>query len=573
MIHQAHPSWFRMRSLIAMLTFSTLILSACREKKDQAKFDNELRSLDLIRGDIALCGSEDGGFGTVSFSVSCSENVRANFNLATSLLHSFEYEDAEKVFAKVIDEDPECVMAYWGAAMCNFHPLWAAPNENDLKKGSKIIALGRSLIQDKSSRESDWLEAIATIYDQWDQLDHHTRLQKFEDATEKIYKKYPNDNEAAIFYALALRASADPKDKSFQKQKKAGAILNEIFLKEPNHPGIAHYIIHTFDYPELAELALPAARKYASIAAASAHAQHMPSHIFTRLGLWEESIQSNLQSVSAAQCYAQNKGLTGHWDEELHGLDYLTYAYLQQGNDEKAKAQIDYLKTIQIVFPENFKVAYSFAAMPTRYALERKDWTAASLLELSPSTFPWDKFPWEKANINFGKVLGYVHTHQLNKAITEINELQTFYEKLTAAKENRKAAFVNIQIKASAAWIKFAEGQHAEAAKLMAEAADMEDATEKEAVTPGEVIPARELLGDLYMEMNVPPKALEAYEADLVRHPNRFNGLFGAGMAAEKSGDVDKATHYYRQLLSVAGTYGGERQEVKHAKSFVEKNS
>jgi tetratricopeptide (TPR) repeat protein len=547
------------------------ILLSCTGKKNQRQFESELKSLDLTRGDIALCGSENGQFGTVAFSLSCSEKIRPNFNLATALLHSFEYTEAEKIFAKVIDEDPKCVMAYWGAAMCNFHPLWEIPSQADLQKGSRIIALARSLIEDKSARESDYLEAIATIYDQWEKFDHRTRVLKFENACEKIFVKYPEDSEAAIFYSLALRTAAEPTDKTFSKQKKAGEILNAIFAKEPNHPGIAHYIIHTFDYPELAELALPAARKYASIAAASAHAQHMPSHIFTRLGLWDEAVQSNTKSVSAAQCYAQNMGMKGHWDEELHGMDYLIYAFLQEADDNKAKEQIDYLKTIKDVFPQNFKVAYSFAAMPARYVLERKDWTEAYQLELSPSNFPWEKFPWEKANVSFGRLLGAVHSNKLIIAKSELKQLQLIHAKLNESKENYKANQVLIQIEISEGWIKLYEGHKADALTLMHAAADMEDSTEKHPVTPGEVIPARELLGDMYLEMGEPAKAFEAYQANLKRHPNRFNGLYGAGLSAEKSGNIKEAIRYYNQLL--ANTPNGNRPELMLVKSFLRKNS
>jgi len=559
-------------SKIAHIILIPCIILACDGKKNQEQIETELQSISLSRGDIALCGSESGQFGTVEFSLSCAEKVRLNFNLATALLHSFEYTDAEKVFAKVIDEDPECVMAYWGVAMCNFHPLWAPPSQTDLQKGSSIITLARSL-ESKSTRESDYLEAIATIYDQWDKLDHHARALKFEKASEKIYEKYPDDNEAAIFYALALRATASPSDKSFQNQKKAGEILNKIFEKEPDHPGIAHYIIHTYDYPELARLALPAARKYASIAAASAHAQHMPSHIFTRLGLWDESIQSNINSISAAQCYAQNMGIKGHWDEELHGLDYLLYAYLQEAKDDKAMEQIEYLKTISEVFPINFKEAYAFAAMPTRFALERKDWAEAVQLELKPANFPWEKFPWEKANVNFGRLLGAVHLRKLADAKNELKQLQLIHDKLNEAKDSYRANLLLIQIKTSEGWIKFAEGQKADALSLMSSAADMEDSTEKEPVTPGEVIPARELLGDMYLEMGEPAKALEAYEADLKRHPNRFNGLYGAGRAAEKSGNTKKALQYYKQLVAFTSSSDHKRPQREEVELFLRNNN
>lgn len=564
-----------MKNLIRFLQ-PALILSiflSCAENKNQDRFKSDLQALDLNRGDIALCGSEKGQFGTVAFGLACSEKVRTNFNLATALLHSFEYSEAEKVFAKVIDEDPECVMAYWGVAMSNFHPLWAQPSDAELQKGEKVIALGRSMIEDTSTRESDYLEAIAAIYDDWENQDHKTRILKFEKASEEVYKKYTDDNEAAIFYALALRASADPTDKTFVNQKKAGEILESILAREPNHPGVTHYIIHNYDYPELAELALPAARKYASIAAASAHAQHMPSHIFIRLGLWDESIQSNKNSISAAQCYAQNMNIKGHWDEELHGLDYLIYAYLQKADDENASEQVKYFNTIHEVFPKNFKDAYSFASIPTRYALERKNWKEAAQLKLGPEDFPWDKFLWEKANVNFGKALGAVHINKLDDARHELKELKSIHTQLIESKELRKANFVLIQIKASEGWIKFAEGKLEEAITLMRNAADMEDATEKDPVTPGEVIPARELLGDLYFELEQYANALAAYEADLKRHSNRFNGLYGAGRSAEKLKDAKKATEYYSQLMAICNSASNIRAELASAKSYLKKNS
>ncbi len=544
-----------------------VLLLSCSGKKSQEQFQRDLQSINLNRGEIALCGSGNDQFGTVNMGLSCSDKVRENFNLATALLHSFEYAEAEKVFARVIDADPQCLMAYWGVAMCNFHPLWSPPTPSDLEKGSKTIALARTL-ENISDRESDYLEAIAAIYDQWDQLDYRTRTLKFEKASEKIYQRYPEDKEAAIFYALALRATADPTDKSFRNQKKAGEILNSILAGEPNHPGITHYIIHTYDYPELAELALPAARKYASIAAASAHAQHMPSHIFTRLGLWDESIHSNITSISAAQCYAQNMGIKGHWDEELHGMDYLVYAYLQQGSDDEAKKQLDYLLTINEVFPHGFKDLYSIAAIPTRYAVERKDWVAATQLELNPN-FPWENFYWEKANVHFGRLLGAVHTKKPEIARQELQNLSDIYTKLNERKEGYKANQVLIQIKASEGWIQFAQGDKRAALQPMIEAADLEDSTEKDPVTPGEVIPARELLGDMYLEMGEPSKALEAYKLDLKRHPNRFNGLYGAALAAEKLQDNKNAVMYYRKLMSMTHSQGKKRPQLQAAELFV----
>ncbi|WP_276372251.1 hypothetical protein [Chryseolinea sp. H1M3-3] len=512
---------------------SILLISSCQEKRDQTQLRSELKSLNLLSGDIALCGAEQAKFGKVDFGQSCAQKVQANFNLATALLHSFEYAEAEKVFAKVIDEDPECLMAYWGVAMSNFHPLWAPPTKDELEKGSKSISVARSL-GGGDNRESEYLEAAATLYDDWSNVSHASRLQKFEKAAEKIYQKYPADTEAAIFYALALRAASDPTDKTFVKQRKAGEILNSIFASQPDHPGIAHYLIHIYDYPELAEMGLPAARKYASIASSSAHALHMPSHIFTRLGLWEESAQSNINSMTAAKCYAENAGMQGHWDEEIHGLDYLVYAYLQEGKYDKAKEQLDYLQSMQVVFPFNNKVAYTMAAAPTRYALERKDWPAVLALELKPHDFPWKNYPWERSLIFFGKLLGAVHLHRNEDAIAALDSLKANHAMLVENKKTYEANQVQIQIKASEAWLAFSRGDRDEAIRLMTEAADMEDATEKHPVTPGEVVPARELLGDLYMELKDYRNALEAYEADLERHAGRLNAVNGIKQATAK---------------------------------------
>jgi tetratricopeptide (TPR) repeat protein len=557
--------------LSSYFSFVAIILICCQTKKDQSELQRELKSIDFMRGEIALCGSEEARLGKVEFGLSCLETVRANFNLATALLHSFEYPEAEKIFVKVIDEDPECLMAYWGVAMSNFHPLWAQPTKEELEKGSKTLKVARSL-ESKSKKESDYLEAVATMYDDWDKLDHKTRLAKFERAAGKIYQQYPDDKEAAIFYALALRAASDPADKTFTKQRKAGEILNAMFPDEPDHPGIAHYLIHTYDYPELAEKGLPAARKYASVAATSAHALHMPSHIFTRLGLWDESINSNLNSMSAAKCYAENSGIKGHWDEEIHGLDYLVYAYLQQGRDEMAKQQLQYLLSMDLVFPLNNKVAYTFSSVPTRYALERKNWKEAALLKLEYEEFPWDDYPWERSIVSFGRVLGAVHTNKIEDAEKELAQLQANYATLVEKRKAYEATQVQVQCKAAEGWIKFSRGHKEEAIKLMTEAAAMEDATDKHPVTPGEVLPARELLGDLYFEMGEFRRALEAYEADLKRHPGRFNGLYGAGMAAHKSGNKEKATSYFEQLITTAQLSDSKRPELITAQSFLKQN-
>jgi tetratricopeptide (TPR) repeat protein len=548
------------------LFLSPILLTLCQTKPATDQLRVEVNAINLSRGDIALCGSEQ--FGQVEFSLACEEAVRADFNLATSLLHSFEYTEAEKVFAKVLDRDPECIMAYWGVAMSNFHPLWAQPTNEELVKGAQTIKVAKKL-EAKSAREEQYLQAIATIFEDWETLDHKTRVQKFVTASEAIYSKYPQDKEAAIFYALALRASADPADKSFEKQKKAGEILSAIFPNEPNHPGVAHYLIHTYDYPELAELALPAARKYASIAATSAHAQHMPSHIFTRLGLWDESIQSNLNSTEAAKCYAEKLGKQGHWDQELHGLDYLIYAYLQQGQDDKAKEQVTYLRTIENVFPVTFVDAYTFAAAPMRYALERKDWKEAATLELYPTNFPWDKFLWQKGIHHFGKLLGTLHTGDKHGANAQLIELKNIYGVLVSNKQEYEANQVKIQITTGEAWMHFANGHKEDAVKSMIAAADMEDATEKHPVTPGEIAPARELLGDLYLACGDYAKAYEAYTANLKKRPNRFNSLHGAAFCAAKAGDRVNAKLFYQKLVDLTKGATMSRSALTEADLFL----
>src|SRR6266487_3012013 len=549
-----------------LLLFPVVVIS-CKQK-NKLPLAEDINAINLKKGPVILCGPADKEVGTVAFMISGEEKVKKEFNFATALLHSFEYEEAEKAFAKIIKEEPGCAMAYWGVAMCNYHPLWEPPTEPEIKKGAKAIEIARSINQ-KTKRESDYIEALSGFYKDWDKVDHRTRAIRYEKAMEELYKNYPDDKEAAVFYALALDASADPADKSFTNQKKAGKILNAIYPNEPNHPGIIHYIIHTYDYPELAALALPAARKYASIAPSSAHAQHMPSHIFTRLGLCDECINSNLASVSSAQCYAESAGIKGHWDEELHGMDYLVYAYLQKGENDLAKKQWDYLKTINEVYPVNFKVAYAFAAIPSRYVLENRLWKEAASQELFPANLAWQKFPWQKAITHFTRLLGFVHIGKIDSARAELKNLNTIHDTLMEQKDSYKANQVQIQINTSEAWILFKEGKNIEALTLMNAAADMEDKTEKHPVTPGEVLPARELLADMLMQMNKPDNALEMYESALRKHPNRLNSLYGAGMAAKKSGRKDLADNYFKQLFTITKGNISGRPELTSLMTFL----
>jgi len=560
-----------MQPVINKIYFFLLLLIAfsCRSKS-KTDYYAAASALDLKRGEIVSCGPQDGEmFGTVSFTASVPGSLKNDFNIAIALLHSFEYDEAEKVFAKIIDQAPGCAMAYWGVAMCNFHPLWFPPTPPELQKGSKAVQVARS-IEGKTKRESDYIEAIGQFYEHADRLDHRSRVLNFEKAMQKIYENYPDDEEAVVFYALALDAAADPNDKSYTNQRKAFALLNPIFEKEPLHPGIAHYIIHNCDYPGLAELGLPAARKYASIAPASSHAQHMPSHIFTRLGLWNDCIQSNLVSISSARCYAEKAKIKGHWDDELHAMDYLVYAYLQKGQDELAQQQVDYLETINEVYPVNSKSAYAFAAIRARNLLERKMWKQAAALSLHPANFPWEKFPWQEAIIHFARAMGAVNTNNPNEAKEELQKLNLLYDELAKQTDKKQeAGQVAVQLKTLQAWIEFKQGNNEKGLNLMRAAADMEDGMEKHPVTPGEVTPARELLGEMLLEMNQPVSALEAFEADLKIRPDRFNGLYGAGLACERAGNKAQAAVYFKDLLKSSDAQNCKRVELQKARSFL----
>ncbi len=552
-----------MKSVSVIGSFVVLIfcmLSGCREKSP----DPELLSIDLLRGDLRLCGNPE--FGKVEFSLSCDFQTREDFELGLALLHSFEYEEAEKAFVKVIDADPECPMAYWGVAMSNFHALWKQTGTEYLEKGSKILRLAENLPQ--SEKENDYLTAIGVIYKDWQTLDHKTRVELFEQKMEALYTKYKEDKEAAIFYALALCSTADPTDKTYSRQRKSGKILEGLLAAEPDHPGIAHYIIHNYDSPELAELALPVARRYAQIAPSSAHAQHMPSHIFTRLGHWDESIHSNLRSTEAALCYSNSVNPNAHWGEELHGMDYLVYAYLQTGNNDKAVEQYEYLKTFREVFPADFKVAYTVAALPARLAVETRNWEQAANLELPGRLIDWQKFPWQKGIVHFVRALGAIRLGELEKAAVEHQTLVEFQQELIKTNSAYEANQLQIQIKAIEAWMAFSRGNREEALALMEESVTLENSTSKHPVTPGEVVPAMELQGDLLMELKRPAEALKVYEGNLELRPNRFNGLYGAFKAAMDSKDFEKARFYGKQLLAITAS-NSNRKEAAEVRKFL----
>ncbi|MBI4553746.1 MAG: hypothetical protein HY710_15885 [Candidatus Latescibacteria bacterium] len=487
-----------------------------------------------------------------------------------ALLHSFWYDEALKAFTEITVTDPNCAMAYWGIAMSLYYPLWQPPDTTALKKGLAAIEHAKRLGA-KTSREQAYIEAIETFYKNFETLDHRTRALAYEKAMEQISRRYPEDPEAAIFYGLALNGTALPTDKTYSNQKAAGEILAKVFTEQPDHPGIAHYIIHSYDSPPLASRALPAARRYAKIAPSSPHALHMPSHIFIRLGLWPESIESNRASAVAAKEHVTRTRPGAASFDELHAIDYLMYAYLQGAQDREAKRLLDALNAMERVDVENFAAAYAFAAVPARWTLERRRWSEAATLTLHPSSFPWNRFPWTEAIVYFARALGATRSGDLARAQTDVAKLQSLHQALVDTKQAYWADQVEILRRAAAAWLAHAKSQHAEALTLMRSAADLEDATEKHPVTPGAIVPARELLGDLLLELNEPKQALREFETSLTASPNRLNGLYGAARAAELIGETQKARHYYTQLMTNCDRADNEIPALQQAKTFLTK--
>ncbi len=511
--------------------------------------------------------------GRVNFRVSCKPQAQKQFNHAVAWLHSFEYEEAEKAFHAVTVTDPQCAMAYWGIALSNYHPLWAPPTAAQLQKGLSAVEQAKNA-NARTARERDYIAAIEVFFKDADKIDHRTRTFAYSDAMKQLHLRNPLDREAGIFYALTLIATGMmSNDKTYVREKEAAKILNRVLAREPQHPGVSHYLIHSYDYPALAHLALPAARSYARIAPASAHAQHMPSHIFTRLGLWQEAVRSNLDAKASAQAHAVRNKLTGAWDEQLHAMDYLAYAYLQAAQDKKAWGVVDELNKIQKVEPETFKVAYAFAAVPARYALERRRWDEAAKLTLpagTAATFPWPNFSWAEAHIHFARAIGSARGGDTAAARLEVEKLAAIQKELVGVKAGYDwAKQVDIERMVAAAWLAHAEGKHEEALQLMRAAAELDDATDKHPVTPGAILPAREQLGELLLELKQPGAALKEFEVSFHSTPQRFNGLYGAARAARLAADHKKARTYYSKLAALGRGADSARPELQEAKAFL----
>lgn len=546
------------RILLVVFSVSTLFLTVRAQETHTHKHDTTEK------------------LGVVDFKTSCKPQAQKQFNRAVAWLHSFEYEEAEQAFTEVTVMDPQCSMGFWGIAMSNYHPLWVPPTPAQLKKGWSAVEKARTT-RAQTEREQSYIAALETFYKDYDTVDHRSRAFAYSDAMKRLYQRYPSDDEAGVFYALTLIATGMmSQDKTYTREKEAAEILNRILAREPQHPGVAHYLIHSYDYPALAQLALPAARSYAKIAPASAHAQHMPSHIFTRLGLWQEDIRSNLDAHAAAKAFAVRNKMSGAWDEQLHAMDYLAYAYLQCAQDKHALDVLAELKQIQKVEPQTFKAAYAYTAIPARYVLERRQWNEAAKLSLPAEEFkdfPWSLFPWAEAHIRFARAVGAAHTGDIASARKEIDELTAIRQKLLAVKGDYDwAKQIDIQTLIATAWLRYAEHNNEESLRLARSAADLDDATEKHPVTPGAILPAREQLGELLLELKQPADALREFEASFRNTPNRFNGLYGAARAARLAGNAKSAKVYYGKLLELARDSDSTRPELDDAKEFLAKN-
>jgi tetratricopeptide (TPR) repeat protein len=506
--------------------------------------------------------------GRVHFATSCASAVKLDFERGVALLHSFGYGQASAVFAAVAAQDPRCAMAWWGIAMSNFHIIWGPATEAELAAG-RVAAQQAAAITAGSERERDYVTAIRAFY-QGDGVAHPARVVAFEQAMAKVAERNPQDHEAAIFHALALLGVAynSPPDKTYARQKQAAEILNRLLPLEPDHPGIAHYVIHSFDYPGLAELALPAARAYARIAPSSPHALHMPSHIFTRLGLWQESIDSNLASSTASRRWVAktHPGATSY--DDLHAMDYLEYAYLQTGRDKLASEIVTRIASATSFDVPQFAAAYALAAIPARYALERRAWKEAAALAVGPPSFPWDRYPYAEAIVHFARGVGAARSGDLDTARATVGKLAAIQRLLQGQKGFDWATQVEIQRRAAAGWLAHAEKRDDDAVTWLRSAADLEDTTDKHPVTPGSVLPAREQLADLLLaELGRPGDALAEYEASLKTSPARFRTFWGAAQAADRSGDTAKAKTYYTKLVELGGSGDSPRSEVAEAKS------
>jgi tetratricopeptide (TPR) repeat protein len=500
--------------------------------------------------------------GTVHFPVSCAAAVQKPFERGVALLHSFWYEEAEKEFLQIAKDDPHCAMAHWGVAMSLWHQLWNEPDAKVIQRGRDEVTTAVKLANKSTPREKAYVSAIGPFYGDSEKLNNAARAKAYSDAMKKVYETYPDDHEAAAFYALSLLASEPHHDETFANRKAAAAILEKLFAIEPDHPGVAHYLIHSYDKPQLAELGIPAARRYAEIAPAAPHALHMPSHIFARVGLWQDDIKSNLASVAATRkTAAMHMGGEGH---QFHAMNYLFYAYLQSGREADARALMDEAKAMPemhdmygIGFDPHLATAAHFDSL---YPLEMRDWATASAL--TPVAVPGT------AEDSFGywaKAIGAAHLHRADEVRKDVSAIEAIHQKFVSEKKNDFAEATENDLKQAEAWLAFAEGKYDDAVETLRPIADKEEALGDEP----QGIPTREMIAEILLEAKRPQQALAEYQTDLKLNPNRFNGLYGAARAAEEAGKQSDANQYYALLLKTCEGGNSTRPELSRAKELL----
>jgi hypothetical protein len=500
--------------------------------------------------------------GTVNFPVSCAVAEQKPFARGVALLHSFWYEEAQKEFEQIAQDDPHCAMAHWGVAMSLWHQLWNHPDAGVISHGLDEVHKAEKLAGKASARERAYIAALGAFYGDSKKLDHHARAQAYSDAMKKVYENYPDDHEAAVFYALSLLAGEPEGDTTFANRKQAAAILEKIFAVEPDHPGVAHYLIHSYDKPQLAQLGLPAARRYAQIAPAAPHALHMPSHIFARVGLWQDDINSNLASIAATRkTAAMHMGGEGH---QFHAMDFLFYAYMQSGRDADAKALIEEIRAMpnkkDDMYGKGFDPhAAALAQMTAVYPIEMHDWTSAAALPAAPVAGTA-----EDSTIHWARAIGSAHLRKPDDVRKDVAAIESVHQRLVKEKSDF-ADGVEDDRKEAEAWLAFAEGKYDDAVEALRPIADREDSTGEEP----EGIPAREMIADMLLEAKRPQQALAEYQTDLKLHPNRFDGLYGAARAAEDAGKAGDASEYYALLLKVCDGSNSTRPELSRARELV----
>jgi tetratricopeptide (TPR) repeat protein len=527
----------------------------------------------LIVGSSTVLGHEDDDaqrgqpeqLGEVNFPISCSAQAQKEFDRGMALFHSFWWDEAAKTFAGITQKEPDCAIGYWGSALTALGNLYAGPTPpKALQFGADELARAAAApVADR--RERDYIAALLVFYTDYQKLEHRTRLLALEQSMDQLAQRYPDDTEAVVLHALILSTSALPTDKTYAAQLRAAAILEQVYQRKPNHPGVAHYLIHSYDYPALAPQALDAARRYAKIAPSAAHAQHMPSHTYTMLGMWPETIDSNIASAQRAASHV----------DYLHALDYLTYAYLQRGQDVKASGVVGQAKAITKPNGQHFAAGYALAAIPARYAIERGDWAAAARLTVSPpeADYPWSKVPHSEAVTIYARALGAARSGDAAAARRDIARLGELRDAMKAANLGYWVNLTGIQIQVAQAWATRAEGKPEEALVLLRAAADLETDVPKHPVMPGPILPAREQLGEMLLEMNQAAAALSEFERSVGKEPNRFRSFYGAARAAELSGSRSAAQGYYERLLELCSEADTDRAELRYARTFVASGS